>query len=311
MKTKIILGIAAAASIAAIAAWQLDRLTAARNEAAELRAQAAEADALRQEVERLRQNDELKSEVARLRESVTAMNRQAGRVDLVQQPPAPAAANPDATNTANTNAQWVNGAVDLLKGAANFQAKAQIARAKERLNLSTNQENAIRGIVDNAIATGNENLRRVLSGSARADEVPSTEQWGAALEQQILSQLTPDQQAAYQKYKQEDQSATARLTANDELLRIQSSLRLSQEQQDQMFKILYVQALNGADPSTASPAGRPADPLAAFQWQVAEKLKAAESVLTPAQMATYRDMQQGSLDFVKWLATLGAGAPQR
>lgn len=309
---------AALVSVAvALAVWQATRLAGARRVEAELRAQVAEHAALQEELDRQRQELDLRAEVARLREAVAGIGAAAqpapsARATPVStgaaaSTPGAASANPAPPPAAEATNRLVSGAVDLLQAAVDFQVKAQLARARERLNLTPAQEEALRGIVDAALATGRENLKRVLSGQVRPEEVPTAEQWGADLERQVLAQLSPDQQAAYQQYKREDLSAAARLAANDEMLRVQSSLGLSLEQQDQVFNALYTHALNNSDPAAAQ-AGRPHDPVAAFEWQIHQKLKSLEPVLTPVQMETYRQMQEGPLKFVRWLGSLAGRA---
>ena len=182
-----------------------------------------------------------------------------------------------------------------------------MARARERLNLSQEQEQTVRGLVNSALQEGRENLQKVLSGQASFEDVPTQMQWAKALEQQILSSLTPEQQTAYQKYKREDISANARLVANSELLHVQNSLGLSEEQQDQVFAVLYNQTLSQLDPDPNSLATQPHNPVRAAELSGQQKLDSLQSVLTTSQLEAYRQLQQSYLGMLKGaLGQLGA-----
>jgi hypothetical protein len=171
--------------------------------------------------------------------------------------------------------------------------------ARERLNLSPEQEHAMRGAVTNALQTGSENLRKLLAGEATYDEVPTLEEWSRELEQEILATLTPKQQTAYQQLKHQEQVANARMVANTELLLVQGSLGLDTQQQDAMFAVLYDQALRQMETDLQVVAGRPRDPVAAAEWDARLKREQLQGVLSPAQLANYQRLQNGYRDILK------------
>jgi hypothetical protein len=200
---------------------------------------------------------------------------------------------------------------DSNNTATQFFVEAQLARAKERLNLSPEQEQDIRGVLTQALEKGREDLQKVLTGQARTDEVPTQEEWARKLEDQILAQLSPEQQTAYQQYKREDIMANARLQANGELLLVQNLLGLTQDQQDQTFALLYDQAVNQMTADPAYVASRPREPLAAMEWGNEQKLKALEGALTPQQLETYRKLQAAQAQLVKGALLPKTAAPAR
>jgi hypothetical protein len=138
-------------------------------------------------------------------------------------------------------------------------------------------------------------VRKAIAGEARVEDLPTQWEWARQLEQEILYTLTPDQQTAYQTYKREDIAAGARLMANGEMLLIQGSLGLSQEQQDQVFAVLYEHATERLDPNAATAAEQPRHPLQAVRWENGRKLKSLEGVLTPGQLEAYRQLQDSYL----------------
>jgi hypothetical protein len=185
----------------------------------------------------------------------------------------------------------------------------QLRLARERLQLTPEQEDQFRSAVTNALQTGQEHLRRVLAGEVGSDAVPTPTEWARDLEQALLTALSPEQQAAYRKYKQEDLVAAARLVANGELLTVQSSLGLDPQQQDVVYGVLFDHALTGMDPTPEQLALRPRDPLAALQWQAEEKRRLLAEVLTPVQMSNYAQLQDTHREVVRgWLNRSGPGS---
>jgi hypothetical protein len=324
MKTKTVGMIALLVAASVCLLWQANRLTKVEGANRELRTQTASLAALQEELQSLREVKIAQAELARLRASEDSMKQEVARLrgqlgavlrenagsgtQAMRQPLLPGVGRPGLPSGSGGVPEpsgMLGGGG--LNSATNVVLDAQLARARERLNLTPEQDRDLREVVTKAIEQGTESLRKVLAGEARPDQVPTQTEWAKALEQQILSALTPEQQAAYQHYKREDISTNARLLANGELLLIQNPLGLSSQQQDQMFAVLYDHAVTQMDDASTSSPGRPRDPLAAMQWQGEQKLKALESVLTPAQLDDYRRMQQTHFDSVKSVFSRAAG----
>ena len=307
--------------------WQASRLKKLESTNEELRVQTASLPAVQEELQSLRNvkispaelarlrgsEDSMKQEVARLRGQLGAILREKAGSDkqAMPQPLLPGVGRSGLPTASGdlVESSGMTGA-EALNIATNVVLEAQLARARERLQLTPEQDQNLREVVTKAVEQGAESLRKVLAGEVRPDQVPTQIEWAKSLEQQILSTLTPEQQAAYQNYKREDISTNARLLANGELLLVQNPLGLSSQQQDQMFAVLYDHAVNQMDDASATSPGRPRDPLAAMEWQGEQKLKALESVLTPAQLEDYRRMQQAQFDSVRRVfARAGGGNP--
>jgi hypothetical protein len=142
-------------------------------------------------------------------------------------------------------------------------------------------------------------------------------------DEQIKALLTPDQQAAFPAYRQEEAAHNASLTANQELLNMQSTLGLTAEQTDRVYAALYEVSFNQLTHRTQPPSTNPGvldDPLAqalaaqaeAQQWTLNQKTKALESVLTPTQLENYRQQQALQAKLVKEMLDKmqGAGGPK-
>lgn len=241
------------------------------------------------ELERLRAAEAAKTrEIARLRGQLGAMLR--GRSNSIQ-----ATTSVDAAAATQASA----GAADWLKHSTDRYVESQIVRARERLNLTPEQEGNVRIVVSNAMHVGGENLRKVLSGQARVEDVPSQAEWAKALEAQVLATLTKEQQVAYHTHKREDVSANARLIANGELLSLQNRLDLNLEQQDQVFAVLYDQAVQQLDPDAAALAATPRQPAHAAELKARQKTDALRGVLTARQLQTFEEIQQSGVSTVR------------
>jgi len=315
MKITTILGSLVLGSMALGLIWQGTQLRKGEAANQQLRAETAQLSELRGEVERLRQIQVDKGELGRLRENEPARLQEIARLRgqlgalLRSQTNAVSRDQIGSSNLTNNDSGsgLAGAAANWLKAAGEQSVEAQIVRARERLNLSQEQEQAVRGIVNKSLQEGRDNLQKVLSGQASFEDVPTQMQWAKSLEQQILSALTPEQQTAYQKYKREDIAANARLVANGELLSVQNSLGLSQEQQDQVFAVFYDQAVTQLDPDPNTLATQPHNPLSAAELLGKQKLETLQGVLTPSQLETYRHLQESYLLMLKGaLGQIGA-----
>ncbi len=326
MKLKTILGISLLLAVATVAlVWQKVRTQELRSDIESLRREAAQLPELHAELERLRKIEVKDSELARLKSEETKRDRELmqlrGRLGALLRNQAEAASM--ATNTAmrgpspSTSTVGSEGTAipgqsenspDWLRATVDLNVDAQIAQARERLQLNPEQEQSMRAAVSQALNAGQEDLRKVLSGQAQPEDVPTTLEWAKGLEQQILAVLTPEQQAAYYRYKEQDIQANARLMANGELLKIQNSLGLSPEQQDQAFGALYNHAVSQLNPDEASLAERPRNPIAALAWENSRKLQALETALSSQQLESYRRIQDLQVQYWRSVAA-GNAAP--
>ena len=311
MKISTILVSAVVSCMALGLIWQGTRLRKSEAANQKLRAETAQLSELRGEAERLRLITVDKGELGRLRDSETArlqeiarLRRQLGAL-LRSQTNAISRNQVESSNSTNNNSGsgLAGVAANWLKAAGEQSVESQIVRARERLNMSQEQEQAVRSLVNKSLQEGRENLQKVLSGQVSFEDVPTQLQWAKSLEQQILSALTPEQQTAYQSYKREDIAANARLVANGELLSVQNSLGLSQEQQDQVFAVLYNQAVSQLDPDPNTLATQPHNPVSAAELQGKQKLEILQGVLTTSQLEAYRRLQDSHLVMLR--GTLG------
>lgn len=295
--------------------WQRARLKRLAAENLQLTEQTAQLKSLQHENERLRKIEVdraelerlrgLQSEVARLRAQVSSAHVAAATVPAPKSPGKDSqgddgAASTKAAEPAEKDGNRFAGNVSqVMKGFLEQQLMGQLSRMKTRLNLSPEQEEAIRQIMMNQIEQSAEMSQRMLSGKMTKQEMIDSAKGMKNPEDQIRALLSPEQQTAYKDFKTEDNAANARLVANAEMLQMQNVLGLSQEQQDRVFSALYEHTQKQLDGQAADPALPGSDPTAMMERQIAAKVKSLEGILTPAQLQSYRQLQESQLKLMK------------
>jgi hypothetical protein len=258
-----------------------------------------------------------KEEISALRQELARLRRQLGErlrheVDHTSDPVTNSplvgtlAGNSLSSELSATNA-WYAGLVQSIGSSMAQYFEGQMSRARQRLGLNEGQEQAMRDTVARAFDKGKSDLERVLTGQARPEEVPTMEEWARALEKDILSGLTPEQQALYLQYKREDLTAYSRVSAQTELLALQEHLGLTPEQQDGMLAVIFDQTLNRLDLPQETDQARPREPLAAARYYCEQRLDALQAVLTTDQLDRYAQLQNVYLKY--WEGVLMSTGP--
>lgn len=302
--------LAIAVTVAVRQQYRIGRLTAelAKAEAASAKFERLRAESPdRAEYDRLQGAEaELKLEVARLRAAL-AERRQSEAQAATS--PRPAPDSPDAGSGATNGLP--SGMTGFMRGALEQQYQGQLVRMREKLQLTPAQEEAIRAIHARQIEQAGAVAEKMFSGQLTREEMKARQGAAGNPEEEIRALLTPEQLDRYQEYKQEEASANARLVANAELLQMQGALSLTQQQQDQVFSALYdhtVDQLTGKGAAILPP-GEATGPTEALDSLVEAKVKALSGVLTPEQLATYREMQRKQMDLIRGMLPAVGPAP--
>jgi RNA polymerase sigma factor (sigma-70 family) len=287
----------------AVPIWQQTKLNRLAAENSRLLTQTAELPALRQEVVRLRplkvdhaeleKLRGLQSEVLQLRAQVGGARRAEAEVaKLKAQISRPKSGQPGAGDAEGGTNEITGAMGDMMKGMMDQQFLRQLTRMKTRLNLTPDQEQSIRGIFLKQAEQGVQVAQRALTGKLTQEDLAGTDEADTNPEDDINALLSPEQQSAYKEFKKEEAAGLARLAANAELLQMQGTLGLSQEQQDQVFNILYERFLGQGLDKVESLRPKNADPMDRIQQQFQQTLKSMEKVLSPSQLENYRQFQE-------------------
>ena len=181
----------------------------------------------------------------------------------------------------------------MMKAAMERQMDAKLAAMKAKLNLTPEQEAAIREILRKQMEQGVEQAQKMMSGKMSAEEVAQAGNGQMNAEEQIKALLTPEQLVAYEDYQTEEKARMARLAANAELMQMQSTLQLTVEQQDRVFPILFDLTQQGFDSSTSTPGHFD------FRNQMERKVEALRGVLTEEQLQSYQRFLQQQMEMIE------------
>jgi RNA polymerase sigma factor (sigma-70 family) len=293
----------------AVPAWQQTRLHRARAENEQLRAHANAPDAaekevaaLRAEVQRLRGAKTDAAELEQLRQykaqTQPELLRLRGMAGLARRATAEAeqsrAQLKQQASQAGTNF-FAGLMADAMKQTLAQQTEAQLARMTASLHLTPEQVQAVREILGRQTQAMSAGMEQAISGKGDIQALLKLGKETGDPDAQIKALLTPEQQAAYPAYEQAEAAHNASLAANSELLRMQVTLGLTADQQDQAYAVLYGFYLNQLTDKGTPKASSSADPVAGLadfmQQESDRKAQALQAVLTPSQMETYRQQE--------------------
>ncbi len=294
----------------AVPALQQARLERARSENArlraqetELRAQATELAALRGEAGRVRGVEADKAELEGLRQwkaqtqpellRLRGMAGVARRANLEAEQLRAQLARQASEGGTNL---FSGAMADAMKLAMEQQVEGKLSRLRASLHLTPEQIEAARDILKRQAQAMSAGMQRAFSGKFDKEEMTRLSKESGNPDEQIKALLTPEQKAAYKGYQQEEAAYNARAAANVEVMAMHSTLGLTSEQQDRAFAALYDVTLNqltgDAKPTSTNMAE-------ALEWQLDQKTKALEPVLTPTQMESYRQQQALQIKLAK------------
>jgi hypothetical protein len=187
------------------------------------------------------------------------------------------AAEKSATNSSRRQGQrenWGRMAAEF----ANQQIDTQLATLKLRLKLTDAQEAALKASLESQRA----NIQNFIAqGNFSRDEIQKfTDEQKAIFEAQLKQTSTPEQVTEYEKYKTEQKQTQNEIQANNDLLRLNQRLNLTQKQQDDAFKVLYQDQENRSNTS-----------ITREDRQAATKAS-LQKILTPDQFKLYEQQQE-------------------
>jgi hypothetical protein len=161
---------------------------------------------------------------------------------------------------------------------ANQQIDTQLATLKLRLKLTDAQEAALKASLESQRA----NIQNFIAqGSFSRDEIQKfSDEQKVMFEAQLKQLSTPEQVAEYDKYKAEQKQTQNEIQANNDLLRLNQRLNLTQKQQDDAFKVLYQEQENRSNASITR------------EDRQATTKAALQKILTPDQYTLYEQQQE-------------------
>ena len=283
--------------------------------------QATQSARLRQQVQTLQQNqtaltsqldqvqaerDRLASQAAQAKDAQIIAQAQLATLARQKQTPAPAAAAAIAPAPAGN--PFANMMTNLLgSGMLQAQAKKEVnsrmAHMKEMLHLSDDQTRSISDILLRQATDNSQPAMDFLSGKTTADQLAKDTASQTDPEAEIKALLTPDQLAAYPGYQQAEKTVATDNAARQEASQIAGEYDLTTDQQEQIHTALTQFALNHPPvipnidtANTTSTADATTAMLDQEKAQLDQKLQVLAPILTPDQLASYREAQLNQID---------------
>jgi hypothetical protein len=321
--TKLQVGIISATIVAGAATPLLvhehGNQTALREENVTLRQQAGAVAGLQAENERLSNALAIAAQVAPARLASTAAND--GAQELLRLRSQATRARGDAQELgklrtdAARRAEWdglmTNAMANGLEKARSFQEKdiaKQVARMKEKLNLSDDQAEAIRALLMQRLEHRMEMALQSMNSRMSGQPVNEPLRLPEDPEAQIKALLTPEQLAAYPAYKTDEAVHSARNTADNEVSSMKSTLNLTPEQEEKAVSALFdLQLKQQAKALTDAPnqlsggqdlAGMAKTQIDRQKLELDQRLGVLAGVLAPDQLERYRQQQMKQIDLM-------------
>jgi RNA polymerase sigma factor (sigma-70 family) len=180
--------------------------------------------------------------------------------------------------------------LDFQKQARARRLETDLSALTARLHLTPEQSQAAHDILLRQAQVDYAAMElQYATGKIDKEEIARLKTGAGDPDTQIQELLTPDQQAAYARYKQEKTAQSARWAASASTADLQGNLNLTSEQADRAFAALYQVSLAEFTSRDKSGAQDPAADHA--RWMDQQQAKALESILTPAQLDSLRQSQ--------------------
>jgi hypothetical protein len=182
---------------------------------------------------------------------------------------------------------------EAMRGPAQRNAALRFQRLQEKVPLSPAQAEAIEEILQRRADMVAAAAAAVLSGNVPQESAAMPGQKLADVDTEIRALLSPEQQLAYDAFDLEQRVEQARAAAGSELRAMQQMVGLEEGQTEAVLKVLQDQAL---EEQRAEVSGRyQADPAGFLASMLQRKVEALGRVLTPDQVAVYRQQQETQL----------------
>jgi hypothetical protein len=254
------------------------------------------------------ENDALTSQVQQL---ITSKNQLQKQIDDAKSPAGPAL----------PNLSGMFGGADMsgiIKAQASQRNRERLQMLISRLHLTPDQIAKIQAAMDNEDKRTEEMTAKMFSGQkVDFQSLVKSGQAFESVEQVIQDVLTPDQKTGYQQIQNDQKTSSAETMASFEMNQVAPLLNLSETQKDQVESALYQVQLDTQDPTWVQKnvGSVASNPTAIIDAQEKAKEDALATILTPDQMAAYRQQAQAQLNLQKTMiqkfmpAGMGAAAP--
>jgi hypothetical protein len=248
-----------------------------RSEVAKLQAELAKSNSDSKQAHS--ENEALAAQVVQLDNTKDDLKKKLAAAQSAGAPAPAAPANPFATPAM----------VGMMKARFAQQREQRLAMLKARLHLTPEQEAEVKAAMDEEGKLADDMAAKFMAGEKVDMKAAGDLRNMKSVDQALDTVLTPDQKTAYQQMKTDEKNSAAEMSASVEMNQVSPMLGLNDTQKDQVESALYQVQLQPPDPGAAS------NPVAVAEAREKAKEDALAKILTPDQLATYRQQAQSQL----------------
>lgn len=183
-----------------------------------------------------------------------------------------------------------------MKSATRKQLDGKLAALKTRLKLTDSQVSELNAAIQRDVDSSAKHNPFQPGGQPVSPDAAASSEPG--FEETLSKTLTPEQQQEYKTYQAEEKSSQIEMMANMELMQLQTTVSLSEEQKDKAFQAFSQEAQRTSDPQSYQTGGT-IDTNTIIDQQMQRKKEALRGILTPEQFAIYEKQLAAQQEMTK------------
>jgi hypothetical protein len=190
----------------------------------------------------------------------------------------------------------------MIKAQTEQRNNEKLQMLISRLHLTPDQIEKIKAAMDAEAKRTEEMTAKMFAGQKVDFQSMVKDAKGFQSADQVLqSLLTPEQKTAYQQMQTDEKTSAAESLASMQMNQVAPLLNLSESQKDQVESALYQVQMDSEDPAwiKKNASNVTGNPIALLDVQEKAKEDALSSILSPDQMATYKQQAQAQLNMQK------------
>ena len=196
-------------------------------------------------------------------------------------------------NLQNASNAIASAVTKFTQAAFQHRRDAELAALKAKLKLNPEQEEQLRQLLERKTQAEQERLGRLFNRDSTAASNTTPFDFDSELKQILTSEQWTD----YEKHQAEQRHLAAEASANRELTRLQSLLKLGSGQQDQVFQALYQFSMK--NPQSDFFDGRGSEGNHSWTQRTQARKEALRSVLTSEQFEVYEKHLDSQQEFFR------------
>jgi chromosome segregation ATPase len=179
------------------------------------------------------------------------------------------------------------------------QSESKFQLLVSKLHLSVDQQAALKAAMDDENKRNQEMTGKMFSGGKIDPQAMADLKSHKTVDETMNEILNPEQKTQYKQIETDEKNSAAETVASVEMNQFAPALQLSDSQKDQVYTALTQVQLQASDPDWIKNNMTPGNTAGFLDAQAKAKEDALAKILSPDQLATYRQQAQSMLDMQK------------